>query len=75
MAPVWEDAELPVIKPFIPDRQYLESEHLLVAVRSQDNDESYGAILAIIHSSLSFLASSISFSLSLLIFRSGECST
>ncbi len=40
--PSWEDVELPTIRPIITDRQYLEKEHLLVSIRSQDSDESYG---------------------------------
>eukprot|EP00051_Salpingoeca_urceolata_P001310 m.39953 g.39953 ORF g.39953 m.39953 type:complete len:1013 (+) comp11326_c0_seq1:218-3256(+) len=40
--PLWEDAELPTVTPLIPDRAFLENEHLLVAVKSEDSDESYG---------------------------------
>lgn len=40
--PVWETKDLPGMKPIVPDRRYLEGEHLLVSLRSEDGDESYG---------------------------------
>jgi len=30
------------MNPVIPDRAYLEHEHLLIAVKSEDGDELYG---------------------------------
>eukprot|EP00730_Choanoeca_flexa_P018685 TRINITY_DN9098_c0_g1_i1.p1 TRINITY_DN9098_c0_g1~~TRINITY_DN9098_c0_g1_i1.p1 ORF type:complete len:993 (+),score=276.06 TRINITY_DN9098_c0_g1_i1:193-3171(+) len=40
--PLWTADDIPKIKPIIPDRAYLEHEHLLIAVKSQDGEELYG---------------------------------
>ncbi|KAK3697934.1 hypothetical protein QZH41_013014 [Actinostola sp. cb2023] len=40
--PSWGSQVLPTLYPIIPDRNYLEDQHLLLAIKSVDNDESYG---------------------------------
>ncbi|XP_071165133.1 phosphatidylinositol 3,4,5-trisphosphate 5-phosphatase 2-like isoform X5 [Mytilus edulis] len=41
--PVWRSPQLPKLKPLFGDQDYLEEQHIMVAVRSKDGDkESYG---------------------------------
>ncbi|XP_022335405.2 phosphatidylinositol 3,4,5-trisphosphate 5-phosphatase 2A-like isoform X2 [Crassostrea virginica] len=41
--PVWERKQIPELKPMFGDEEYLEEQHILIAVRSRDSDnESYG---------------------------------
>ncbi|EDQ87577.1 uncharacterized protein MONBRDRAFT_27082 [Monosiga brevicollis MX1] len=40
--PIWAGTDFPRIVPAVADRAYLEHEHLLIAVKSEDGDESYG---------------------------------
>eukprot|EP00045_Choanoeca_perplexa_P015428 m.193725 g.193725 ORF g.193725 m.193725 type:complete len:990 (+) comp16985_c0_seq2:131-3100(+) len=40
--PIWTSEDIPPMNPVIPDRAYLEHEHLLIAVKSEDGDELYG---------------------------------
>ncbi len=40
--PSWTVHALAPMRPVVPDRRFLEGEHLLVAVRSEDGDEVYG---------------------------------
>ena len=41
--PFWKSCQLPKLKPLFGDQDYLEEQHVMVAVRSKDGDkESYG---------------------------------
>ncbi|XP_041349218.1 phosphatidylinositol 3,4,5-trisphosphate 5-phosphatase 2A-like [Gigantopelta aegis] len=41
--PVWTSANLPLLKPLFNSREFLEEQHILIAVKSSgDDDESYG---------------------------------
>ncbi|XP_020611068.1 phosphatidylinositol 3,4,5-trisphosphate 5-phosphatase 2-like isoform X2 [Orbicella faveolata] len=40
--PEWSKAVIPQLHPIISDYRYLEEQHLLLAIKSVDNDESYG---------------------------------
>ncbi|XP_031564275.1 phosphatidylinositol 3,4,5-trisphosphate 5-phosphatase 2-like isoform X3 [Actinia tenebrosa] len=41
-SPEWGRQVLPKLYPIIPDRDYLQNQHLLLAIKSVDSDESYG---------------------------------
>ncbi|XP_048587954.1 phosphatidylinositol 3,4,5-trisphosphate 5-phosphatase 2A isoform X2 [Nematostella vectensis] len=41
-APSWGSQVLPHLHPIMPDRMYLQDQHLLIAVKSVESDESYG---------------------------------
>ncbi|XP_071838497.1 phosphatidylinositol 3,4,5-trisphosphate 5-phosphatase 2-like isoform X2 [Apostichopus japonicus] len=40
--PVWKSENLPELVPIFPDSSYLEDQHLLLSLKSEDSDESYG---------------------------------
>ncbi|XP_078379073.1 phosphatidylinositol 3,4,5-trisphosphate 5-phosphatase 2A-like isoform X2 [Oculina patagonica] len=40
--PEWNKEVIPSLHPIISDYKYLEEQHLLLAIKSVDNDESYG---------------------------------
>lgn len=40
--PEWTSRELPQLVPILPEKDYLEEQHILLAVKTADNMESYG---------------------------------
>lgn len=40
--PVWRSEQLPELVPIFPDTAYLEDQHILLALKSEDSGESYG---------------------------------
>lgn len=40
--PVWKAENLPELVPIFPDSSYLEDQHILLSLKSEDSDESYG---------------------------------
>ncbi|KAK2141790.1 hypothetical protein LSH36_1040g00029 [Paralvinella palmiformis] len=61
--PQWSAPQIPQMCPFVQDRDYLEDQHLLVALKSDDGMESYGECVIPLKSKFSLKAQPFTYNL------------